>query len=278
ATICTFFILLKEKPDILIVPNPSVVLSFISAVYKYAFKYSLIIDLHTHYINPQGLNGLLFQSLNRFSLKCCNLIIVTNSSYQEKIRDKTNNEIFILPDMIPTFDRKFKKVPLKGKVNILYVCTFSEDEPWEEVIKAGSLLSEGICVYITGKHNRFNKDILPSNIELTGFLPIEMYQNMLRSVDAIMVLTYEEDNLLCGGYEAIAAEKPLIISNKKVIKRFFSKGSVYTENIAKDIAEAIMKMFQHKDKLTEEMKSIKLIRDEEWKIQWNNFLNKIYRK
>jgi len=271
AVLKTFFILLYERPKVLIVQNPSIVLSFFSSLVKPVFNYILVIDLHTQYIHPIGTKKIIMNYLLNYSLRRGDIIIVTNESYKNTIKDKTNSEIFILPDKIPDFDYEFKRIRLKGKNNILYICTFSEDEPWKEVIKAANLLSNDIYIYISGKNELDNKKVA-TNVVLTGFLPEKDYQNLVRSVDIIMVLTTQDDCLVCGGYEAVSAEKPMILSNKKVLREYFNKGATFTENNSQDIARSIDLTIKNKTGLKEEIRELKRIREMEWKNKWDNLL------
>jgi len=274
AILNSFFTILKERPKILVVQNPSVVLSYFSSVAKKIFGYYLIIDLHTHYINPVGIKKIFMNFLNEYSLRRANLIIVTNEYYRNKINNKSQNEIFVLPDKIPDFEYEFRKIELKGENNILFICNFSEDEPWEKVIETSKYLDKDTVIYISGKNKYHIKDI-PSNIILTGFMPDEGYQNMLRSADIVMVLTTQENCLVCGGYEAVAAEKPLILSDHKVLREYFNKGTVFTKNHAVNIADSINLMIEKKAKYLNDIIILKREIKKEWIKTWTNLLKKI---
>jgi len=275
AMLQTFFTLLKERPGVLIVPSPSVFLAFFSALAKPMFNYKLVIDLHTLCIDLKGIKKFIRDFLNDYSLQYGNIVIVTNEPYKNKIKEKTDKKIFVLPDKIPDFNYELKKIPLKGKYNILFVCTFSEDEPWKDVIESAKFLDNDTVIYISGK-NKPDKNNIPSNVILTGFLPDEDYQNLLRSVDIIMVLTNKEDCMVCGAYEAVAAEKPLILSDKKVLREYFDKGTVFTENNSKSIAESVNLTIKNNQRLKEDIKELKRLRNTEWKESWKNLLEKLF--
>jgi hypothetical protein len=49
---------------------------------------------------------------------------------------------------------------------------------------------------------------------------------MMRSVDATIVLSERENCLLCGAYETVASEKPMILSNKEALRNYFDKGAI----------------------------------------------------
>ena len=253
-------------PKKIIVQNPSVVLAFYSALMKNIFKYKLTIDLHTHYIKPKGISGKVMKLLNNYSLKKANLIVVTNEPYKQQIQNITNKEIIILPDMLPNIQAN--KTNLKNK-SIVYICTFSEDEPYNEVIKAANDVDAHI--YITGKPKKHIN--APYNVSLTGFLPKENYYTLLNSADAIMVLTNQDNCMLCGAYEAVTLEKPLILSNKKVLTEYFK--ATFTENDANSIAKAIRKTLNNKTNMKLEAIEAKKNIQNKWQSQWQNLIDKL---
>jgi glycosyltransferase involved in cell wall biosynthesis len=275
AMIQTFLAVAKEKPDIFVTPDPSVLLCFIAALIKPLFNYKLIIDEHTLYISPTGMKKVVMDFLGNYYFKRCDMVIVTNEPYKIRMKESVKNkEIFVLPDQIPNFDYPFKKIELKGKYNILFICTFSYDEPWEEVIRAATLLDENTYIYISGR-NRVEQTDIPSNVVLTGFIPDEDYQNLLRSVDMLMVLTEKEECMVCGAYEAVAAEKPLILSDRKVLRAYFDGGTVFTENNRKDIADAIRSVIKNQSVLKRDIRTLKKKRMTEWKERWDTLLREI---
>ncbi len=281
AILQTLFTLMKERPENLIVQNPSVFLCVLSALVKPVFNYKLIIDLHTLYIHikpipPEDIRKKIINSLNNYSLKQGEIVIITNEPYISKIKDKVNKEIFVLPDRIPDFDYEFKETSLKGKNNILFICSFSDDEPWKEVIRSAELLDKETYIYITGRKEKTDKNnTLPSNVVLTGFMPNEAYQNMLRTVDAVIVLTDKEYCLVCGGYEAVSAEKPLILSDTNALREYFSSGTVFTANNAEAIVASIRQAIENRDVLKKEIRKLKTIRNIEWRRSWENLMEKL---
>lgn len=274
AVIQTLLILLKMKPIILVVQNPSIVLCFLSSITKKLFGYKLIVDLHTQYIHPGKVRKFIMNYMNKYSLNRCDIIVVTNDNYKNDIKDITDKTIYVLPDKIPHFDYEFNRLTLKGKSNVLFICTFSEDEPWEEVLEASRLLGNDFCIYISGKP-KIKEMNIPENIILTGYVPNEQYQNLLRSVDVVLVLTVEDNCMVCGAYEAVAAEKALILSDKRVLREYFNRGVVFTENKSNSIAEAIKYAVERQNVLHEEILEIKSIRSMEWKTRWETLMEYI---
>jgi hypothetical protein len=87
-----------------------------------------------------------------------------------------------------------------------------------------------------------------------------------------MVLTRQDHTMQLGGYEAIAVEKPLITSNWNVLKQYFFKGTLHTDNTPDDIREKLSSLLDitTRERLSAEMKGLKLRRMGEWRKQAEN--------
>ncbi|OGR06961.1 MAG: hypothetical protein A2511_17240 [Deltaproteobacteria bacterium RIFOXYD12_FULL_50_9] len=168
------------------------------------------------------------------------MTIVTNQFLAE-IVEKLGGRAFVLPDKIPDL-KSSTNLLLKGKQNILLISSCAKDEPIVEVLEAMRLISyDGITLYITGNNKKLEKAIIdnaPDNVIFTGFLPEQDFINYLFSVDCVMALTTAEYCMLCGCYEAVAAEKPLITSSKMVLQEYFNK-AIFVDNTPSGIASGI---------------------------------------
>lgn len=253
-----------NKPDAVIAQNPSIVLAMLIVLMKRIFKYKAIIDAHNSGIFPAEGKFIIANLLAKYLQRNADLTIVTNHNLLDYVIGNGGNG-FILPDKIPT--PKPQKTLLEGLKKIVFICTFSCDEPYLSVIESGKLLSSEYRIYITGKYKgKLKPDIkLPDQIKLTGYLPENEYWNLLYSADVIMDLTTREDCLVCGAYEGLALEKPLILSNTKVNKEFFDSGCVYVDSNSNSILDGIHKSF---DNIDNNLRSIKLLKNRLEK-NWN---------
>ncbi len=84
-----------------------------------------------------------------------------------------------------------------------------------------------------------------------------------------MVLTKTEYCMLCGCYEAIAAKKPLITSNKMVLKNYF-KDAFFVENNPQCIYDGINTVLKNKDIYNGKIKILSKNLREEWELQFKN--------
>ncbi|MGE3595688.1 MAG: glycosyltransferase [Dehalococcoidia bacterium] len=266
----TGWVLAKRRPDVVVAQNPSIVLAWQAALLRPLFRYRLLIDLHTHFVRPTGLAKLIYGFLNGYSLRNCNAVIVTNEAYRDEIAKKTIQAVLVLPDKVPVFESKFTRVPLNGR-SILYICTFSSDEPWTEVLEAAPMLSADTTIYISGR-SPIAQSSAPHNVVLTGYLPRDDYENLLRSVDGVMVLTTAQDNLMCGGYEAVAAGKPIVLSDTPALRRLFTKGAVFTENRREAIAESIRTLEGDEQRLRNDIIALGVEMRADWLCLWREVL------
>lgn len=264
-----------RRPAILFVQNPSILLAAMASVLKMIYGYTLVNDLHTPYITLGGFRERLFWSLQRFCVNRSDMTIVTNAGVKGYF---SHDNIYILPDKLPhipgppdaqeppgTTPRK--KGSLEGTINIAYVSSFAEDEPYDEVREAATRLDGSIHLYITGRFEKagWSPGEMPGNVHLTGFLDDKDYFSLLRAADVVMVLTKQKDCLVCGAYEGVSMEKPLVLSDQDVLRRYFSRGVIYTANTADSIARAIGEAIAGIEGMGRDIVSLKGELDRDWR-------------
>ena len=176
----------------------------------------------------------------------------------------------VLQDKIPEIIvNKENKRDLNGDFNIVCVSTFVADEPILEIVKAAKLIDSNVHIYMTGNHQNFPQieklhKIKPANVTFTGFIPENDYVQLLYNADTIMVLTVLEELLTCGAYEAVALNKPMILSNTKALSSYFFKGTAYADPNSESIAEAIKKIKENYDKYSKDVNDLHTELDVNW--------------
>jgi glycosyltransferase involved in cell wall biosynthesis len=276
----TLSVLRSTKPNILFVQNPSMILATVASLYKLIKQVPVVIDRHTTFrLNKK--NGItprviLFKLLHRFTVRLADLTIVTND-FLANIVGRLKGRPFVLPDMLPKL-RQTGTVPLKGRHNILLISSFGKDEPIKEVIEAMKLVNqEDTYLYITGNYRKLDESTYkeaPPNVVFTGFLEEREFINILFSVDAIMVLTTSDYTMLCGCYEAVSAGKPLITSNKDVLRDYF-KEAIFVDNGPKDICNAIREIIRNVDLYNDRMSSMRERLVSEWEERFIKLENQL---
>lgn len=251
--ISTLKILLKTRPKVVFVQNPSLLLALQVVLLKPFFKYLLIVDRHTNFKfdkrHSANLKWMLFWCVSNFTIRHADFTIVTNEPLKRIIRTLGGKGL-VLQDKLPNMEA-FKDYPLIPTSNktALFVCTFAYDEPVDEIIKAFSLCTDKYSLYISGNWrkkwaNESGLARLPKNIFLTGFLAEDDYKSLMSKVDAVIVFTTNDYTLTCGSYEALSLAKPALLSNKKVLVDYFGESSIYCNELSvSSISNSLDKLF-----------------------------------
>ena len=278
----TLRILRKEKPRIIICQSPPITCAFIAMVYKFLFskraKPVILIDAHTGAISRPW-----SKSISRMVMKRALATLVINKEQQTYLVRNYKINPVVLEDPIPDFTHIVESLKKKGgyelvqtaTYNVAVISSFAYDEPLHEVFEV-ALQMPDVYFYVTGEIKNANKKLLnntPNNVILTGFLDYNIYVDLLQKVDVIMDLTTDNTSVVAGAFEAVALEQPLITSNWIPLKRYFNKGTIYTDNSANDIQEALMTSKIKNKELSLEMHQLKIEKIKEWSDKISNLRN-----
>lgn len=235
----TIKVIAKERPRVLVAQNPSVILCILALALRPFFRYQLFIDAHNEAVIPYIHNNTAFRFIARLLARKANLTIVTNSILAETVINH-GGKPFILPDLLPASrNEPISLHSANDHFQITLISTYAPDEPYDEVFQAISNIPGNLKMFVTGRvpKNMDNKNIDP-RIELTGYLSDQDYDALLHASDLIIDLTTMENCLVCGAYEALALEKPMILSKDPVNEELFPC-AVLTGNDAISISTAI---------------------------------------
>lgn len=278
----TFNIILAIKPKVIVCQNPSIILTTMLCFVKKIFNFKLIVDRHTNFkfktLNSKNPKWYFFHLLSRYTIKAADLTIVTNEPLKKIVNDWGGNG-FVLQDKLPEMSVGSMRY-LEGVFSYIFVCTYSDDEPYEKVVEAFQRLERDKHLYITGNFKKWKSYMnggvkLADNIHLTGFLSEEDYQSLIKSVDVVIVFTELEYVLNCGAYEGMSVEKPLILSNTKTIKDYFKKGVIHTDLDIDSISEALIKAQCDYSILKKNIKDEKEVLSSDWLFKFEKLKNYI---
>ena len=256
----TLKIIAREKPAVVFYQNPSIALASIVTVYrKFAGQpFQLVGDFHNAGVFPP-----VGQGLAKWIARNSDLVIVTNAQLQN-VLDHWGAKSIAIPDPIPELDEHISETQAPSpRRKILFICSWAEDEPIAEVFRAAHHLlhsGQALEIHITGrpKLQRFIPDgVVPENIKLMGYLSDEDFERELHEADAILDLTTRDNCMVCGAYEGVAAEKPLILSGNQATRDYFNKGVLFTDNSAIDIAERMIELAVNYDELSRQIVQLK---------------------
>lgn len=273
----TILFIIQNRPRILFVQNPSAFLTLLAIVLKPIFKYFLVVDAHNAGVYPFETGHEKYQKIFPFMHRHADRTIVTNEFLADIIMGNGGNPI-VLPDLLPSFDQSPEIHSETDIFTVTFICSYSSDEPYLEVIKAAAELPDNITINITGDYNKMSQALKNQACErviFTGFLIESEYLSLLKTSDAIMDLTSFNDCLVCGAYEAVSLEIPMILSDTSVLREWFYKGAVYTGHTVKSLSQAILTSRRRHSELKNEVHSLREEIDERWLELYEKFLKEL---
>ncbi len=269
-SIKTLAILIPRQPDIVITQNPPIFLPLIVYLYSLFTKTKFIIDSHTGALIGKWSR---FIRLHSYLSRKAFMTIVTNEGLKD-IVVSWGAKAFVLEDKLPNLQINEEKNRFE-RFSICVISSFLEDEPLEEIMEAAKNIP--YCdFYVTGRISLAPQPILdgkPANVHFTDFLPDQEFFKFIDRADATIVLTTRDLTMLCGAYESVALEKPLITSDWAVLRNYFSKGTLYVDNSPESIKQAVQEMKARQNELRKEMKDLKKQLIPQWEKKFKELIS-----
>ena len=124
-------LLIRERPGVLVVQNPSIVLATLAVLLRPVFGYRLLVDAHNEAVEPYANAGGLFKRLSGWLLARADATIVTNAFLAE-IVTRHGGRPLVLPDKVPE-PAPGSRVALPNAPDAVLIATFAADEPIEQI-------------------------------------------------------------------------------------------------------------------------------------------------
>ncbi len=260
----TVVVLVRIRPRVVFCQNPSIVLASLVLALRPFLRFRVVVDAHNSGLMPYDGQHAILTRLAVVVQRRADITIVSNEGLRRSV-EANGGRPFVLPDRIPDLG-PVAAPTLAGRYNILFVCSYAADEPYEAVFLAARLLPPDVVIYVTGNHRKAGVDPTdaPLNLKMTGFVTDEEYCGLLHAVDVVMDLTSREYCLVCGAYEAVSVGRPLILSNTETNRRYFNRGCVYTDHDPESIATAIKRSLHVADMLAEDVRTLRNELAAEW--------------
>ena len=242
----------RLRPGTVFAQNPSIALSCLLLLIRPLFGFRLAVDAHyVGVVSPRG--GGWHQRLLDHINCSADLVIVTNSEHRLHVL-QSGGKAVVCEDPLPDIAHFRTARPLEAK-SVLYICSYDVDEPYHAAFEAARLLAaEGFTFFVTGNYRAAGIDASRHrHLTFTGYLPDEQYYAMLYRSAMVLDLTENDNCLVCGAYEAMAAERPLVTSDTPCLRSYFSAGTTFTDHTPAGIAEAIRHAWQERERLTGEI-------------------------
>lgn len=278
----TLKLLINEKPNEIFFQNPSILLAGICAFYKILNnKKTVVGDYHNAALEPSS-----FFWFNSFVSRIIDLTIVSNANLIPVV-ELMKGRAFVMPDPIPNNHHTgFKHAEQTNEKYVVFICSWASDEPILTVLNAfiasKAFKEKGISLYVTGqvRPEKLEMEIdfyIGGGIKFLGFVPEEMYWDLISNSEFNIDLTTRNDCLVCGAYESISVGNIVILSNNNASTTYFGEHCIYTDNSVDDLKNKIIDILLSKSQYKEAAKNAKTIfvQEDEYKKQSiNKILNR----
>jgi len=258
----TLILLLRNRDKVVFLQNPSIVLCVIGVLFKKIFGIVLVVDEHNAGLFPlEGKNRFL-NLMAKMVVKESSLVIVTNENLR-RICEFWGGNAYVMPDPIPQFpdditNSSKQSEKKKGFFTLLFICSWADDEPYSELLLASQrFCNENVRLVVSGNYKKKADPNDWPHVDFTGFIPRHRYLEELKCCDSVIVLTNRDNCLNCGAYEAVAAGKPGLLSDKTALRRHFKEGFVFTDNSVEDISKKVKVLIQGNSELSEKVKYLR---------------------
>ena len=231
--------LIRRRPRAIIATNPPIFPGWIALAFGRLTRAPVLLDSHPGGFGLQGdrLSGRL-QPLHRPLVARVDATLVTDGELGDRVRD-WGGRAEIVHEAPPAWPPPAPR-SRAARFVVLYICVFQRDEPVREVLEAARRMPD-VAFRVTGDLRRRDPadgPAAPANVEWVGFLGPRDYMDAIVAADAVLVLTTEPTSVVRGGYEAVWAHRPLVVSDFPGLRSVFPD-AVHVANEAGAIARGI---------------------------------------
>jgi glycosyltransferase involved in cell wall biosynthesis len=263
-TIMTLALLVRHRYQLVFVQSPPVFAALAVYVYSLFARVCFVIDSHTESLLAPYWRWTL--PLHRFLSRRAIATMVTNEHLRQMI-GLWRAHAFVLRD-VPITSSERRHIELQAAaLTVAVVSSASHDEPIDQVLEVARTLPD-IAFYVTGDYRtRSLQDTVeraPINVHFVGYLPDEEYYGLLEMVQVVICLTTEDHTHQSGASDALWMGKPIITSDWPLLREYFDKGTVYSDNAADSIRQAVLTIKRDLPAYEADICALKRERRSEW--------------
>jgi glycosyltransferase involved in cell wall biosynthesis len=158
--------------------------------------------------------------------------------------------------------------PLEPRLRALFVCTFAQDEPVEQVIGAARRCPS-VDIEITGDLARAPQALLgavPPNVHFVGYLGPDAYREAISRANVVLALSMEPTSVMRCAYEAIYAGRPVIVWDWPAAREVFPT-AVTCGPDAESLAAALRSVVAGYDELARQAPAARRTQVDRWQHQ-----------
>jgi glycosyltransferase involved in cell wall biosynthesis len=249
----TFWILARERPSRVFIQNPSLVLATLVLLLRPFFgRYRVVMDAHNEAVTPFSVTVWPIPWLARRAMRKADITIVTNEALAKIVRAAGGRPL-VLPDRLPTAPIAPRAVPLTDELQVMVVATYAADEPITDILESARLLGAGYRFIFTGNPKKLSTETregAPANVRFAGFVPEHDYWQLMADSHVMLDLTLKPNCLVCGAYEALALQKPMVLTGNPASRDLFERVALFpASERAADIAATLRELRTRYDAL-----------------------------
>lgn len=241
----------ERRPRAVIVTNPPIIPGLLAWAYARRNGASVALDSHPGGFGLQGDRvSRVLQPLHAWLARRATATLVTDERLAERVRKWGGRAEIVheAPADFPSRDGSAESGHARPRV--LFVCVFQRDEPVDAVIEAARRAPE-LDLHVTGDLGKCPdklRERAPANVRFTGFLTGADYGRAVREADVVIALTTEPSSVVRAGYEAVYAERPLVVSDWPASREVFPH-ALHVENEAPAIVAGLRQALGEHERL-----------------------------
>lgn len=272
----TLAVLFRRRPALVYVQAPPTFAIYAAWLYGWLAGVPYVVDAHNPMIYDTFWPRL---PLAAFMLRHARSVIVHNRYVAARARELGLSPVNlrVLMDRPPDVAARAHVAPDtdcadKRRPRVVVPCSYDVDEPLVELQRVTHFLPD-VDFYITWYAEKLPRGFVRQfgpNTRFTGFLPAEDFNGLLAQADVIVALTTRDGTQPSVATEALAFERPLVVSDSSTIRDLFPQGAVYVENRAGAIAEGIRTALRERRHLEVEMAAFKSEKLRQWESQFED--------
>lgn len=226
----------SENPNVVLIQLPQGPLLWRAISLSERMGYKVVADVHTAFIYNTTVKEIILNKPFQHLLHKAELVLAHNEPLADLMAEKLKlprDKILTIYDPLPKPPESLRRPQLDAVERDSYLVvpsSWSPDEPLDYVVEEflESRLSGELKLVITGNpgvsltlYRRVKKVLAKQGKEkvvLTGYLPDEEYAWLLRNARAVVAATMREYTMLSAIWEAVAYEKPFLVSETKTLR------------------------------------------------------------
>jgi glycosyltransferase involved in cell wall biosynthesis len=258
--------LARRRPRAVIATNPPVFPGLIAYAYGKLVGAPVVLDSHQDAFDPRG-RQRHFLPLHRWLTPRVAATLVPRDSLLAEVAAWKGRGVVVHEAPPPWKVRP--AAPTGERPRVLFVGSFSPDEPLPVVLEAARLVPE-LDVAVTGDLRKCPPELhalAPANVRFTGFLRGDDYVAAVEAADVVLVLTTDPDIAAPrAAFEAVYAQRPLVLTAGDGLRELFPT-AVGVEATAADVARGLREAVARRTELAVAARAARERQETRWSEQ-----------